>query len=130
MSGFRSIAAFLRRLRRSTARSTCGSACRRVVLDQLDLALLEVAVELLDVALVDLHLREGGGDFGVGQHPRLPPLGDEEPDLFELLQFGYRHSVPWRQAGPGNPAPGPVKQTTYTVKLHMVKSSMGKPNFR
>ena len=68
MSGFRSMVAFLRRERRSTARSTWAPRMRRVVLDQLDLGLLEVAVQLLDVALVELDLGQRHGDLGVGQH--------------------------------------------------------------
>ena len=63
---------------------------RRVdLLDQLDLGLLEEAVQLLDVGLVEIDLGERGGDLGVGQHAGLLALGDEDLDLLEFLQFGY-----------------------------------------
>ena len=41
-----------------------GRGVRGVVLDELDLGLLEVAVKLLDVALVELNFGERGGDLG------------------------------------------------------------------
>ena len=100
MSGFRSIVAFLRRLRRSTARSTTGAACVGSILDQLDLGLLEEAVELLDVALVELDLGERGGDLGVREHACGLPLDDEELYLLKLLQIGYRHPFPCGAQGP------------------------------
>ena len=62
MSGLRSSAVLaLRRPRLSGARSTClRRGGRRVdVLDELDLGLLEEAVQLLDVGLVQVEL--GGG---------------------------------------------------------------------
>src|SRR5688500_1414201 len=63
---------------------------RGVVLDQLDLALLEVAVQLLDIAFVELDLGQGGGDLGVCEHAGLPALGYEQADFLELLKFSYR----------------------------------------
>ena len=100
MSGLRSIVAFLRRLRRSTARSTWGSRCVGSSSTSSISRLLEVAVQLLDVALVELDLGERGGDLGVGQHSGWPALCDEELDLLELLKFSYRHSVPYGTQGP------------------------------
>ena len=100
MSGFRSIVAFFRRLRRSTARSTTGAAWVGIVLYELDLGLLEVAVQLLDVALVELHLAERGGDLGIGQHAGRLALHDEELYLLKLLQIGYRHPFPYGAQGP------------------------------
>ena len=60
MSGLRSIVVFaLRRPRLSGARSSCAAASGRVdLLDQLDLGLLEEAVQLLDVGLVEVDLRD------------------------------------------------------------------------
>ena len=49
-------------------------------------------MEVLDVALVEIDLRQRGGDLGVGEHAGGLPLGEEQLDLFELLQFGYRHT--------------------------------------
>ena len=38
---------------------------------------------------------ESGGDLGVGQHAGRLALDDEELYLLELLQFGYRHPLPY-----------------------------------
>ena len=63
-------------------------------LDELDLRLLEEAVQVLDVRLVEVDLRERRGDLGVGQHARCVALGDEELYLLELLKFPYGHPLP------------------------------------
>ena len=66
MSGFRSSVVFaLRRPRLSGARSPPGCGVRRVdLLDELDLRLLEEAVQLLDVGLVEIDLGDRGRDLG------------------------------------------------------------------
>jgi len=46
-------------------------------------------VEILDIAIVELDLREGGGDLGVGENAGGGPLREKELHLFELLQFRY-----------------------------------------
>ena len=92
MSGCRSsVVLVLRRWRLSGARSTsCWRGGRGVdVLDQLDLGLLEEAVQLLDVGLVEVELGDGVGDLGVREHADLLALGQQALDLFEFLKFGY-----------------------------------------
>ena len=90
MSGFRSRAVFWRlRPRLPSAGSAAAAAAWagiRVV-DHLDALTLEVAVELLDVALVDLYLGERLGDLPVGDDPLCLSLGEEGLDLLELLEF-------------------------------------------
>src|SRR4051812_37471167 len=66
-----------------------GGGGRIDVLDQLDLRLLEEAVQLLDVGLVEIDLGDSVGDLGVREHADLLALGQEALDLFELLQFDY-----------------------------------------
>ena len=67
-----------------------GGRRRRVdLLDELDLGLLEEAVQLLDVGLVEVQLGDGGGDLGVREHADLLALVDEALDLFEFLKFRY-----------------------------------------
>ena len=82
MSGFRSSAASaLRRLPRLSARLGLGRRRlqRRIdVLDQLDPRLLQVAVELFDVCLVEVDLGDGRGDLPVGEHAKLLALGDQD----------------------------------------------------
>ena len=51
-------------------------------------------MQVLDVALVELDLGEGGGDLGVGENAGLLPLRDEQLHLFKFLQFPYRHPIP------------------------------------
>ena len=51
--------------------------------------LLEEAVQLLDVGLVEVELGDRVGDLGVREHADLLALGDEALDLFEFLQFYY-----------------------------------------
>ena len=91
MSGFRSSAAFLRCGRACPWRARTrllGALLRRVdVLDQLDAGLLEVAVEVLDVGLVELDLGHGRGDVAVGEHAELLTLGDQRLYFFKLLKF-------------------------------------------
>jgi hypothetical protein len=63
---------------------------RRIdLLDQLDLRPLEEAVQLLQVCLVEIELRNGSLDLGVGQDTDLQATGDQALDLFELLKFDY-----------------------------------------
>src|SRR3954447_15009376 len=57
------------------------------LLDDLDLGLLEEAVELLDVRLVEVDLGDGGLDLGERQDAHLLPLQEQSLDLFELLQI-------------------------------------------
>src|SRR5215207_6168841 len=57
------------------------------LLDDLDLGLLEEAVELLDVRLVEIDLGDGGLDLGKRQDAHLLPLQEQTLDLFELLQI-------------------------------------------
>src|SRR3712207_9082623 len=64
------------------------------ILDQLDLRLLDEAVQVLDVGLVEVDLGKGVSNLGVRQHAGLLALGEEELDLLELLKFRYRHPVP------------------------------------
>src|SRR3954468_24813912 len=59
------------------------------VLDQLDLRLLEEAVQLFDVGLVEVELGDRVRDLGVREHADLLPLGNQALDLFELLHFDY-----------------------------------------
>ena len=77
-----------------------GRGMGGIVLDELDLRLLEVSVQLLDVALVELHLGERSGDLREGQRSSLLALRDEELDLFKLLQFSYRHFFPCGKQDP------------------------------
>ena len=78
----------LRRWRLSGARSTSldGGGGRVDLLDELDLGLLEEAVQLLDVGLVEVQLGDRGRDLGVREHADLRPAGDESLDLFEFLK--------------------------------------------
>src|SRR5690242_9549370 len=69
-----------------------GLLSRVEVLDQLDAVLLEVAVEVLDVRLVELDLGNGAGDVTEGQHAQLLALRDQCLHLFKLLDLRYQHS--------------------------------------
>src|SRR4051794_36492923 len=61
---------------------------RRIdLLDQLDLLGLEEGGELLHVRLVEVELRRGLLDLGVGEHAELLTLGQKALDLFEFLQL-------------------------------------------
>ncbi len=63
---------------------------RRVdVLDELDLGFLEVAVQLLDVGLVQIEVGGRRGDLGEREHSDLLSLGQQVLDLFQLLQFHH-----------------------------------------
>src|SRR3954447_19199736 len=66
-----------------------GGGGRIDVLDQLDLRLLEEAVKLLDVGLVEIELGDRVGDLGEREHADLLALRHQALDLFELLQFDY-----------------------------------------
>ena len=61
------------------------------VLDDLDLGLLQEAVEILDVGLVEIDLRHCVGDLGEGQNALLLALGDETLDLVEFVKFALKH---------------------------------------
>ena len=75
MSGLRSSAVALRRLPRlPSSRSGAGGLRRVDVLDELDALALEVAVELLDVALVDVDLGDRRRDLAEGDHAVLLTL--------------------------------------------------------
>ena len=64
-----------------------GGRGRVDVLDQLDLGLLEEAVQLLDVGLVEVELGDRRRDLGEGEDAGLRALGEQALDLFEFLQF-------------------------------------------
>ena len=87
MSGLRSIVVLaLRRPRLSGARSSCAGGERRIdLLDQLDLRALEVAVQLLEIGLVDVDLGHRRGDLGERQDTHLVPLEEQALDFFEFL---------------------------------------------
>ena len=88
MSGRRSIAGLLAaRLLVDRALLLRGRERGIDLLDELDLGLLEEAVQLLDVGLVHVELGDGGRDLGERQHADLLPLEQQALDLFELLQF-------------------------------------------
>ena len=58
---------------------------RRIdLLDQLDLAALKDAVQLLDVGVLEVELGSGGRDLGVREHADLKPACDQALDLFKL----------------------------------------------
>ena len=63
------------------------------VVDHLHALALQVPVELLDVALVDLDLGQRLGDLAVGDHAHGLTLGDEVLDLLELLKFRDQHRL-------------------------------------
>ena len=81
----------LRRPRLSGARSTCedGGDRRVDVLDELDLRLLEEAVELFDVGLVEVELGHRLRYLRVGEHSHLLALGEQALDLIQLLKLDY-----------------------------------------
>ncbi len=98
MSGFRSSACF-----GAAATPLAGLGGHRVggcllggidVLDQFDPLLLEVAVEVLDVGLVEVDLGDRRGDVAESQHPELLAPGDEALYLFKFLEFSYEHPCP------------------------------------
>ena len=96
MSGFRSSAVCLRRLPRfGSARSASGRRRLRGidVVDHLHALALEVAVELLDVALVDVDLGQRLGDLAVGDDALGLTLGDEVLDFLELLKLRDQHRL-------------------------------------
>ena len=87
-SGSRSSAA-LRRVRCSGARvdDQARRSGRVDLLDQLDLAALQQAVQLLDVGVLEAELGRGGRDLGVCEHADLQPACDQTLDLFKLLKL-------------------------------------------
>ena len=65
-------------------------ACRssRIdLLDQLDLAALKDAVQLLDVGVLEVELGRGGRDLGVREHTDPQTARDQTLDLFKLLEI-------------------------------------------
>jgi hypothetical protein len=58
-------------------------------LDQLDLGALQVAVQLFDVGLVEVDLRDRRGDLGEREHTHLLPLQEQALDFFEFLEVNY-----------------------------------------
>jgi hypothetical protein len=90
MSGFRSSAVF--RLAPPTllrrALELRHRAQRRIdLLDQLDRRPLQEAVQLLDVRLVEIELRDRPGNLGESQDPELPPAIHQPLDLIKLLKI-------------------------------------------
>ena len=81
----------MRRPRLSGARSTCEAAVAAgsIVLDELDLGLLEEAVQLFDVGLVEVELGHRLGYLREGEHANLLALGEQTLDLIQLLQLDY-----------------------------------------
>src|SRR5215216_1779029 len=59
------------------------------LLDQLDLRLLQEAVQLLDVGLVEVDLLDRHGDLGERQDAHLLALEEQALHLFEFLQINY-----------------------------------------
>jgi hypothetical protein len=53
-------------------------------------------IQLLDVALVDVHLRKRGGDLPVAEDAELLALGQQALYLFKLLKLSYQHPIPRR----------------------------------
>src|SRR3954451_15732970 len=66
-----------------------GGVDGRILLDELDLALLEELLELLDVGLVEVEFGDGRGDLAEGQDAELLALGQQALDLLQLLKFKY-----------------------------------------
>jgi len=64
---------------------------RRDVIDQLDLAPFEEAVQLLDIGLVEVELGDCRRYLSIGQGAEMPATGDERPDLFEACELWTRH---------------------------------------
>jgi hypothetical protein len=52
-----------------------------------------VAVEVLDVGLVEVDLRDGCGDVAESKHAELLTAVDQPFDLLELLKLSYQHLV-------------------------------------
>ena len=61
------------------------------VLDELDPLLLDVPVEVLDVGLVEVDLRDRRGDVAEGQHAELLAPVDQPFDLLKLLKLCNQH---------------------------------------
>ena len=59
------------------------------LLDQLDLAALEQAVQLLDVGFVEAKLGRGGRDLGVCEHAEPLTAGNQTLDLLKLPKLRY-----------------------------------------
>ena len=91
ISGLRSNAVFgLRRPRLFGRPLELRRRQRRIeLLDQLDLGLLQEAVELLDVGLVEIQLADCLGDLAVGEDTELAAAIREPLDLIKLLKIRY-----------------------------------------
>ena len=90
MSGFRSSAVFGLRppalLRRALELRRRGQ--RRIdLLDQLDRRPLQEAVQLFDVCLVEIELRDRPGNLGESQDPELLTAIHQPLDLIKLLKI-------------------------------------------
>ncbi len=70
-----------------------GLGSRVDLLDEIDLGLLKKAVQLFDVGLVEIELRDCARDLGVREHAGQLTLRHKALDLFEFLQFDYGHCV-------------------------------------
>jgi hypothetical protein len=51
-------------------------------------------VQLFDVGLVEVDLRDRGRDLGEGENAHLLPLEEQALHFFKLLEIHYRHSSP------------------------------------
>ena len=94
MSGLRSIVVFARRLPRLPSSRSGVAVCAGSTSSTSSMpGALEVAVELLDVALVDVDLGDRGRDLAEGQHSDLLALAQQVLYLFEFLKLSYKHSA-------------------------------------
>jgi hypothetical protein len=53
-------------------------------------------VQLLDIGLIEIDLRDRASDLGEREHAGQLALSHKTLDLFEFLQFGYGHYVRFR----------------------------------
>ena len=91
MSGLRSIAVFGLAAAALVGRAFLlrGADGGIDLLDELDLGLLEIRVQLLDVGLVEIDLRDRGRDLREGEDAELLPLQEQALDFFQFLQVDY-----------------------------------------
>ena len=80
-------------------------------------------VQILDIALVEVHFGERSGDLGVREHASSLPLGKEELYLFQFLKFAYRHPYPVTFVPSPGTRLGRFKQTLRIIKLSFLKST-------
>ena len=81
--------------------------------EQLDLVALEEGVEVIDVGLFEVELRNGRGDLVEGQRAGRLTARDEGLDLFELLEVGDGHA--WRCCSAGGGENGRALRSLPTV---------------